>query len=220
MNLKSAVVVGLLGAAIAGPASAQELSASASRDEPPASSGIELGVSTGYSQGFGKVADALPTLGDVSGAGGAVEVDIGYRVIPNLAIGAYVTGAQFSVPDSGPANTNQYSMSAGAQAVLHILPDRTWDPWVSLGTGWRGYWSKTDSVGTTARHGVEIGRLQAGVDYRLNDKVAISPLIGADLSVFVTEQTAGQSTWHNIQDPNVNTFLYGALAARFDVPTR
>jgi hypothetical protein len=219
MNKKNALFIGMSLLAIAGPASAQDISATASRDEPRASSGIELGVSTGYSQGFGKIATAQPTLGDISGAGGAVEVDIGYRLIPNLALGVYVTGAEFSVPDSGPTNTNQFSASAGVQAILHILPDRTWDPWVSVGTGWRGYWSKTDVVGTTSRHGVEAGRVQAGVDYRLNDKIALSPLIGADLSVFVTEQTAGQSTWHNIQDPNVNTFVYGALAARFDVPT-
>jgi len=195
---------------------------------PAPASGIEIAISAGYSQGFGNVAAGAPALGDIASAGGVVELDIGYRLIPNLTLGVYGAGGSFtqrvswygtSLSQPNAISDTHYSVAAGVHANWHFLPDGVFDPWVGLGTGWRGYWTSTDSVGTTSRHGLELGRLQAGVDYRASETVAISPVIGADLSMFLTEQTAGQDTWHNVASPQLSTFVYAALLARFDLPT-
>jgi hypothetical protein len=115
-------------------------------------------------------------------------------------------------------SSNLYSAAAGAQADWHFLPAaHQLDPWVSLGTGWRGYWINTDQ-GTTALHGLELAKLQLGVDYRVARTVALSPVVGADLSMFLTESNPVSQGFSNITDPKVNTFVFAGLMGRFDIP--
>ena len=45
-------------------------------------------------------------------------------------------------------------------------------PWIGLGAGWRGIWIDRDVGGTDSRHGIDLVRLTAGVDYRLNSQSA------------------------------------------------
>ena len=67
-------------------------------------------------------------------------------------------------------------------------------------------------------HGLELAKLQLGVDYRLAQAIAISPMIGADLSMFLTESSPASRSFSNITDPKVNTFVFGGLMGRFDIP--
>jgi len=220
MKSKSLFAMTFTAMSMAIPAYADDanLGATTSHEGPPASTGFEVAVGAGYAQGFGNVASGT-SLTDIQTAGGAIEIDAGYRLIPSLMLGIYGTGSIFAVPSSAPTDTNAYGMSAGVQANWHFIPDGTFDPWVGLGTGWRGNWTTANSQ-TTSRHGWEIARLQAGVDYRMTENVAISPVVGVDLSMFFTEKLAGQDGWHNIQSPEANTFLYAALMGRFDIQTR
>jgi hypothetical protein len=191
-----------------------------SRDLPAATNAVELTVGTGYAQGFGDVAPGQPTLKDISTAGGAVQLGVGYRLIPELTLGVYGSGAAFGRGDQVDTSTNLYSATAGIQADWHFLPAaHAWDPWVSLGTGWRGYWAHADQ-GDTAMQGWEIAKLQLGVDYRIAPAVSISPVVGADLSAFFTQKTPQSSGYQNLSNPNVNTFVFAGVLGRFDIPTR
>jgi hypothetical protein len=212
---------------LAGVADAQEVakdvatpSEARSHDLPAAKNAIELTVGTGYTQGFGDVASGQPTLKDVSTAGGAVQVGVGYRLIPELTLGVYGSGAMFGRGDRVESSTNIYSATAGVQADWHFLPAaHEWDPWVSLGTGWRGHWVHTNQ-GDTSMHGWEIAKLELGVDYRIAPAVSISPVIGADLTTFFTQSTPQSSSYQSLSNPNVNTFVFAGVLGRFDVPTR
>src|SRR5215471_3442781 len=88
----------------------------------PVSNAVEITVGTGYAQGFGDVAANRPTLTDLGQPGGAVQVGVGYRVIPQLSLGIYGTGAMFSRGDQVDTSTNLYSASAGVQGDWHFLP--------------------------------------------------------------------------------------------------
>src|SRR6185312_15295592 len=97
----------------------------------------------------------------------------------------------------------------GVAADWHFQPSaHAFDPWVSLGIGWRGYWIN-GNVGITSQQGLELAKLQVGVDYRVDRVVALSSVIGADLSMFLTESTPGFQSFSNITDPQVNTFVFG-----------
>lgn len=185
----------------------------------PATHAVELTIGTGYSQGFGNVASGQPTLTDMATAGGAVQLGVGYRLFPELTLGVYGSGAMFGRGDQVDTSAKLYTAAAGVQADWHFLPARhEVDPWVSLGGGWRGYWNAMDQ-GTSSMQGLELAKVQVGVDYRIAPAVSISPVIGADMSVFLTQQAAGQNAWTNINSPNVNTFVFGGLLGRFDIPT-
>ncbi|MDB4933510.1 MAG: hypothetical protein JWP87_482 [Labilithrix sp.] len=208
---------------VAGTANAQEKDESASAKAPPAlvaaTHSLELTVATGYSQGFGTISSGQPTLSDVGQAGGAIQVGVGYRLTPHLTLAVYGAGSMFGRGDQVDQSANLYSAAAGVQADWHFLPaDHRFDPWVSLGSGWRGYWVSSN-LGTTALHGVELAKLQVGVDYRIDESISISPVIGADLTTFVTQSTPATNSFDNISNPNVNTFVFAGFQGRFDIRT-
>jgi hypothetical protein len=191
----------------------------ATRDLAPATHAVELTIGTGYEQGFGKFTSAQPSLTDIGTAGGAVQIGAGYRIIPQLTLGLYGSGAMFGRADQVDTSTNLYSAAAGVQSDWHFLPGgHELDPWVSLSSGWRGYWLN-QNVGNTSIQGLEIAKLQVGLDYRLAQSVAISPVVGADLSTFFTQSTPQSNGFTNISDPQVNTFVFAGVMGRFDVPT-
>jgi hypothetical protein len=198
---------------------AQSSQGSSERSLAPVNNAVELTIGTGYEQGFGNIASAQPSLTDIAQAGGAVQAGIGYRLIPQLTLGIYGTGGMFGRGDAVDHSANLYTATAGVQADWHFLPRGiAFDPWLSLGTGWRGYWVHADQ-GTTSLQGMELAKLQVGLDYRVDQAVAIGPLVGVDVSTFFTQSTPASSSFSNISNPNVNTFLFAGLQGRFDIPT-
>jgi hypothetical protein len=107
--------------------------------------------------------------------------------------------------------------AAGIRADWHFLPAESIDPWVSLSTGWRGLWLTPDEGKNTSLQGLEIARLQVGVDYRITPEVAISPVLGASVSTFLSQDGPGQDGYQDIEDPEANVFFFAGLLGRFDV---
>ena len=97
------------------------------------------------------------------------------------------------------------------------MPFSRWDPWVGAGSGWRGYWAVDDEAGTSTLLGVDVARLQVGVDYHLNRRMTISPTIGVSISEFVSQREAGEASFHDVIDPRPTTFLFIGTAGRFDI---
>ncbi|HEX8112416.1 MAG TPA: hypothetical protein VF516_32020, partial [Kofleriaceae bacterium] len=86
-----------------------------------------------------------------------------------------------------------------------------------LGAGWRGLWLSPQSGKDTSLQGLELARLQLGVDYRLNEDVAIAPVIGGSLNLFVGEDSPMTSKYTEISDKKVNFIGFAGLAGRFDL---
>jgi hypothetical protein len=183
----------------------------------PVKNAVELTVGTGYEQGFGKITSGQPTLTDIGQAGGAVQVGVGYRIIPQLTLGLYGSGAMFSRGSEVDPSADLYSAAAGVQADWHFLPGgHLLDPWISLGSGWRGYWISANS-GNTSLQGMELAKLQVGLDYRVAKAVSVSPVVGVDLSTFFTQETPETNRFSNIASPEVNTFVFAGMMGRFDL---
>jgi hypothetical protein len=183
----------------------------------PARNAFELAVGAGYTQGGGKLGGSMASLEDVAGPGGAVEVDVGYRIIPELTVGLYGTFAQYAHGDSVNATTDVLGATAGIQAAWHIRPDRSVDPWVSLGTGWKGLWLNPTDGKVTSLQGFELARLQLGADYRISKDVAISPVIGGSLSLLVSQNSPMTDGYTEIQDKKVNFTGFAGVSGRFDL---
>jgi hypothetical protein len=184
---------------------------------PAVKNAFEIGVATGYAQGGGELGGNMGSLEDVSGPGGVVEVDLGYRVLPYLSLGAYGTFSKYQHGDSLDSSTDVLGATAGLQGVVHFRPDTSIDPWVSLGTGWKGLWLDPSSGKTTSLQGLELARLQLGVDYRVSKDVAIAPVIGGSLSMFLSQDSAMTTDLTEINDKKVNITGFAGLAGRFDI---
>jgi len=183
----------------------------------PISNAFEIGVGTGYSQGGGKLGGGMRNLEDLSGPGAAVELDLGYRIIPELSVGVYGTFSKYQHGDAIDSNTDVLGATAGVQAAWHFRPDRSIDPWVSLGTGWKGLWLNPDQGKVTSLQGFELARLQLGVDYRLSQDVAITPVIGGSLGLFVSQDSPMTTDYTEIQDKKANFTGFAGLSGRFDL---
>lgn len=178
---------------------------------------FELGIAAGYAQGAGKLGGGMNNLEDVASAGGAVEIDAGARIIPNLSVGLYGTFSQSAKGDQLPSSTDVYGASAGVQAAWHFRPSTSVDPFVNLGTGWRGLWLNPTSGKVTSLQGLELARLQLGVDYRITPDVAIAPVIGGALDMFVSEDSPMTNDYTEIQTKKVNFTGFAGIAGRFDL---
>jgi hypothetical protein len=178
---------------------------------------LEIGVATGYTQGVGPIGGGLQHVEDIARAGGAVELDALYRINPTFAVGAYGTFSTYSTGDRIDDQTDVLGATAGIQAAAHLRPERSVDPWVSLGAGWRGLWLSPQSGKNTSLQGLELARLQLGVDYRVNEDVAIAPVIGGSLNLFVSQDSAMTSKYTEIADKKVNFIGFAGLAGRFDL---
>ncbi len=191
-----------------------------STSAPEKTSGLynafEVGVGFGYSQGVGDVGRNVPSLTDSGGAGTSAELDLGWRINPNWLVGVYGTAAWFSTGDAPGNARNNWSATAGVQGNYHFLPGESFDPWIGLGAGWRGYWVNR-SEGRDSRHGIDFARLQVGVDVPVTTGVTLSPFAGATATLLLTQQLAQESSFSNIPNPNVNVFFNAGLMGRFDV---
>lgn len=177
---------------------------------------VEIGVEGGYTQPFGMI-DRERNIHDTAKAGGAVGLSLGYRFSPVFAFGA--TG-QFheSVPDSTLGSDGAVrGVAAGVQAAFHFMPYRMIDPYATVGSGYRLLWQSPTSGENTLTHGFEAVKATAGVDFRVNKNIALGPVIGADLNVFLWDRSEANGVNNTIANKSVNTFLFGGLGGKFDI---
>ena len=140
---------------------------------------VELGIAAGYAQGAGKLGGSMNSLEDVASAGGAVEVDAGARIQSRTSASACTARSRSRRAAIRSRRRRTCTARApGVQGTWHFRPATSVDPFVNLGTGWRGLWLNPSSGKATALQGLELARLQLGVDYRVTPDVAIAPVIG------------------------------------------
>jgi hypothetical protein len=194
-----------------------ESSAAFDHEVPAVQNAFEIGVGTTYSQGGGKLGGNLGDLRDVATRGGNLEIDLGYRILPQLSVGGYGTLTTFRKGDNLAADTDVFGASAGIQAAWHFRSDHSIDPWVSLGTGWKAIWINPPTGKVTSLQGLELARLQIGADYRVSKDVSFAPVVGGSLSLFVSQDSPMTSDLTEIQDKKVNFTGFAGIAGRFDI---
>jgi peptidoglycan-associated lipoprotein len=175
------------------------------------SSALELSVATGYTQGFGELRGNT-NMNDVATNGIGFDLGVGYRLSPRWSLGVAGQYHELYAPHAHSAR----GMTTGIAATYHFDPESGLDPWLEVGTGYRLLWQQASAGPNVLTHGLQLARARAGLDFRIAPEVAIAPVVGADLNIFLW-QDAGTST--AIADPRLNTFVFAGLAGRFDMGT-
>lgn len=178
---------------------------------------LEIGVSTAYTQGFGDLAQGN-RIGRTADAGLGLGLNLEYRATPHFSIGASGQYQMFNPDNRLGDNTRVMGTTAGLQATFHFLPYQRVDPHLTLGTGYRLLWTQPPGRGNDVlTHGFQLAKVNAGLDIRVSDSVAVGPMIGADLNMFVWRNPEGAAGNEQIDDLGVSTFIYGGVQGRFDV---
>jgi hypothetical protein len=219
-------VIGIAGAlvtaapALADPESlnpdAFDLSGALDRPVAPTEATFEFALGGGYTQGAGG-AGIFGNIEDVAGPGATLEVQLGYRVSSRVAVSAYGTAARFRHGDLIGEGSRAYGASAGLQVAWHASDTRSLDPWVSVGAGWRGLWIERAGMQRMSMQGIELMRVQLGIDYRLSSRLAIAPVIAASLSTFLVENTVMPDDFTPVMDKRLNLYGFAGCLGRFDI---
>lgn len=184
---------------------------------PAPRNAFEIGVSTGYTQGFGHLENGM-RVGAFAGAALGLGLNLSYRVSPMFSIGVASQYQTFNPANELGRDARVRGMSVGLDATFHMAPYRRLDPYVSLGTGYRFMWvMPKGSNNDVLAHGFQLARVNVGLDMRVSKDVAIGPMIGADLNMFAWNDSEGSKGNRQIEDKGVSTFIYTGLQGRFDV---
>jgi hypothetical protein len=180
---------------------------------PAPTNAFELGVGTGFTQGFGS-AQPGRAIPDVAGAGIGISLGLGYRIDPHWMIGGY---GEFQDLSAGARDRHARGMSAGFNAAYHTAPYTRVDPWIKVGGGYRALWeSNARPAPNLAVQGLELAKVSVGVDLRVDRSVALGPMVGADLNMFAWQQPAGEPNVR-MSKMQFNTFVYAGVQGTFDL---
>lgn len=176
---------------------------------------LELGVAIGYTRGHGAAAGGMmPELQDLAGNGGTVRVDVGWRIDPRWMVGTYTEVGRLAAGKQG--TDGMTSVAAGIQGQLHLAPAGRVDLWIGVGTGWRGLWLDHE-VGTHVMQGIDLARVQVGLDYRVSERLAVAPVVGLSVTELLSEKRPGASGYSDVEDRKTGHFLFAGVSGRFDV---
>jgi hypothetical protein len=186
---------------------------------PPApSSAIDLGLGLGWQRGTGGISSAPgDSVQNYAGSGASAAVELGFRLRdPHWMFGIYGQGTEYRSSDLLLSTTDVRDLTAGIQAAVHISPYSSIDPWASFGTGYHGFWVVPAVGPNTSRQGLEIARARLGVDFRLNRYVAVGPVGGADMSLFLSEKLPGDEEYHSVDGEKLNFFFFAGFQTRMN----
>jgi hypothetical protein len=117
--------------------------------------GFEIGARLGYGIPMGEVSDGSDMSDGISGAV-PLTLDLGYRVIDPLFVGAYLGyGIGFLASDAEDlcemtdADCSVSTFDLGLQAQYHLAPGSGMDFWFGGGLGYESLSTSTEASGTT-----------------------------------------------------------------------
>lgn len=176
---------------------------------PAISGGLELGIALATSTAVGELGGDVPA-DDFIGRSANLEIKIGHRITPNLAVAFYSAAA---LAERNTMGRDVYTGSAGVVADLHFRPQTNVDPFVSFGGGVAAM--LVSQNGRSLDVGVELARLQTGIDFRVSPDFAIAPVIGMSVVQYGAHKSPMRE-FAEIDDKGVNWTLSAGIAGRFN----
>jgi hypothetical protein len=119
-----------------------------------AQEGFEIGARLGYGIPMGEVSEDSDLSDGISGQI-PLTLDVGYRVIEPLFIGAYLgygigfVGDELDDVCTGDVDCSVSTFDLGLQAQYHLDPGSGMDFWFGAGLGYESMTSSTEAAGTT-----------------------------------------------------------------------
>ncbi len=186
---------------------------------------FEIGFQGGYFQPFGDLMKDT-RITNITDAGGEVGLDLGWRIGPMAAIAA--TGRYHeSVVDDSFAAAGQMDIRGGAvgfQGTVYFAPYMAANPYLTMGAAYRTLWlvPQTTDTDSSIYHGVELARVQLGLDFRVARDFSIGPNAGAAVNMFFAEDAPADVAFNPsgdtvIDDPRPSAMIFAGMAGRFDV---
>ncbi len=214
----------------------EELEASDSADEAelsadyatPASgggkdSGFEIGARLGWGFPLGESADENDLSDSISGQI-PLQLDLGYRLDPQLFVGGYFQyGIGFVADDAcgGGADCSASNVRLGLQATYHFTPVNQGNAgWLGAGIGYE--WASLSAEGggmeaSTTLSGFEFFNIQGGYDFKVTDQFRVGPYGMFTLAQYsnASLEFNGQEQDGDIEEKGLHQWLFVGVKGTF-----
>jgi opacity protein-like surface antigen len=186
--------------------------------------GFELGARLGFGVPLGDLAEKKSLDKDI-GSQLPVWIDAGYRVTPNIYVGAYGQLGYLLLKDracTAPVECSALDWKIGANVHYHFQPTATFDPWIGAGVGYEWFSIRETNAGKERSGGVrgfELVNLQVGGDYRLSEQAGIGPFASFSLGQYDTASLTqdGQTKSADIKQTALHEWLTFGVRGVFDL---
>lgn len=153
--------------------------------------------------------EMMPDLQDLAGNGASLQIGVGQRIDARWLVGTYAELGRLASGDEG--SDGMTSAAAAIQGQIHLDPSARLDPWIALGAGWRALWLG-HTAGTHVLQGLDLARMQVGVDYRVSDGLAIAPTVGIAATQLLSEKRPGARSYSDIEDRKTGHFVFAGVS--------
>ena len=175
---------------------------------------FRLGASVGVAAPFGKLQGDDPTLlSDFVRHQIPIALEAGYMVTPQLLLGVsaqYGFVSTQSIP-SGLGHPHGRDFNLGVQLQYHPSAPGRFDPWLGLGMGYESLTLSADDEHddlTLRLSGIELAKLQAGLNVRIGNVVSIGPFASYSIGTYLFQHLAGSGIARNENlDPALHEWL-------------
>jgi hypothetical protein len=178
---------------------------------PAIDGGLEVAIALGSATSVGDVGDGMDS-GELIGTAGQLELKLGSRLTPNLGLAFYSTAQ--ALAEGSNRSRDVYTGSAGLMTDFHLRSRTAIDPWIGVGAGVAAILVEQDD-GHSLTVGVELARLQLGIDFRLGDSFSIGPVIGASATLYGATKTP-MTEFAELDDKGINWTFSAGVAGRFN----
>lgn len=197
--------------------------------------GIEVGLRTGYAIPLGNTVGApsgasAPSLGDTVSGMVPIWVDAGYRLNPNMMVGAFFqyglafvnTGKNPTCSQSG-VSCSANDLMFGAQFHYHLMPDQTIDPWAGIGIGYEILNGSESAGGQSASQsfsGFQFVNVQIGGDYKVMPNLGVGPFVMFSLGEYSgcsTSIPGASSSSCTINNTAMHEWLTFGIRGAYDI---
>jgi hypothetical protein len=159
-----------------------------------------------------------------------IAIDAGYRINPNVYVGAlFQYGFGIVATDNNPTCSSGSGISCSGSDVrlgvdlhFHFAPGQSFDPWLGVGAGYE--WLSLDAsangvdAGATAT-GFEFGNVQLGGDIAVAPNFAIGPFVSLSFGEFgdVSFNQGGSSMDMTITSKSFHEWLEFGVRGVYDI---
>lgn len=173
---------------------------------------VLLGAAVGPAWSIGRLGSSLGSArGLGTGLGGRADVGVG--VSRSVVIGAWGSFAGYSDGDSCGNSCSGRAFALGPFVRYHLSQGLRFDPWLTLGAGYRQLSFDTDMSPRQKFRGLEWLHFELGADYYLFSGLGLGPYAALSLSSYATRPKGAG-------DAAVNTELSTGIRFLFDLPGR
>jgi hypothetical protein len=192
-------------------------------------SAVQLGLRTGYALPLGNGAGDT-SLSDVVSGMIPIWIDAGYKLNPNMVIGAnfqygiaFVNSDKIQGCSGGGVSCSANDIMFGVQFHYHLMPDQTIDPWGGVGIGYEILNVSESAMGqsaSTSFNGFQFVNFQLGADYKVLPNLGVGPFVMLSLGQYsncsISEPgiTTGNCT---IQNQSMHEWLTFGVRGAYDI---